>query len=125
MYLFNRLCHFKKKYLIIGINENLYIFSLKDGKQLKKYTLLEKGEKNTNLFIIKYYDIYKWNCADDNEFITNMSGNITLFRLYEKEKEIIDLKIINYSYLENNKKLIKMNEDNQFFIQCDDGLLIY
>ena len=84
-----------------------------------------KGEKNTNLFTISNYDIYKWNCPDDNEFITDMNGNITLFKLYEKEKEILDLKIINYSYLKRYNKLIKMNEDNQFCVQNEDHLLIY
>ena len=115
----------KKNYILIGINENLYIFSIKSGNQLKKYTLLEKGEKNNNLFEIKFYNIYKWNCPDDNEFIMNVGGNITLFKLNEKENEMIDLTIINYSYIESNGKLIKMNENNQFCIQCDDYLLIY
>ena len=115
----------KENYILIGINENLYIFSIKSGNQLKKYTLLEKGEKNNNLFKIKFYNIYKWNCPDDNEFIMNVEGNITLFKLNEKENEVIDLTIINYSYIESNGKLIKMNENNQFCIQCDDYLLIY
>jgi hypothetical protein len=117
----------KKKYFIIGVEDILYIFSIKNGKQLKKYTFLENGEKNTNLYTIKYYKIYKWNCSDDDEFITNMGGNITLFKLEEKEKEneIINLKIINYSYIEDGKCLIKMNENNQFFIQYDYYILIY
>ena len=115
----------KKKYFLIGVEENLYIFNIKNGKQLKKYTILENGEKNTNLYKIKDYNIYKWNCSDDDEFIANMKGNITLFKLEEKENEKIDLKVINYSYIEGENKLVKMNENNQFFIQYNDYILIY
>ena len=51
------------------------------------------------------------------KFIANMKGNITLFKLEEKENEKIDLKVINYSYIEGENKLVKMNENNQFLIQ--------
>ena len=64
-------------------------------------------------------------CSNKGIVIGNVGGNITLFKLNEKENEMIDLTIINYSYIENRGKLIKMNEDNQFCIQCDDYLLIY
>ena len=83
---------------------------------MKKYTILEKGENNTNLYKIIKYDIYKWNCSDDDEFIINAEGNITLFRLLEKENEMVDLEIIGYSYIDNSNPLIKMNENNKFLI---------
>ena len=115
----------KKKYFIIFIEENLYIFSIENGKILKKYKILENGEKNTNLYKIKNCDIFKWNCSDDDEFIIHLNGNITLFKIEEEKNEIKNLKIVGYSYFKDIKDLKRMKKDNQFYVQSDDYTLIY
>lgn len=117
----------KSKYFLVGLNNSdcIHIFSLNNGRLLKRYDILENIEKNTNLYKINNFRIYKWNCSDDDEFIINAEGNITLFRLLEKENEMVDLEIIGYSYIDNSNPLIKMNENNKFYIQYNDYILIY
>ena len=117
----------KKKFFVIYIKENLCVFSISDGKILKKYKFLENGEKNANLYKINYIGIYKWNCSDDDEFIINLGGNITLFKIEEEKNEIIILKIIAYSYFKDIQgyALKKMKEDNKFLVEYMDYALIY
>ena len=104
---------------------NLFFFSVRNGTLLKKYLFLENGENNTNLFKINKFEIYKWNCSSDDEFIINFDGNITWFKLEEEKDEIINLKIISYSYFKDVKNLKKLKDDNQFYVQFDDHILIY
>ena len=118
----------KKKYFMILVEDkdiNLFFFSVRNGTLLKKYLFLENGENNTNLFKINKFEIYKWNCSSDDEFIINFDGNIILFKLEEEKDEIINLKIISYSYFKDVKNLKKLKDDNQFYVQFDDHILIY
>ena len=76
--------------------------------------------------MIKNYDIHKWNCSDDDEFILNIEGNITLFKLYEEEKEKIGIKIITFSFFKRAKNLRKIDEKNNiFYRQFDKYILIF
>ena len=58
------------------------------------------------LFIIM--NIQKWNNTEDNEFVLFIDKNVILFELNEDEIDIINIKILNYSYFPNFI-------DNQFF----------
>ena len=102
----------KNKYLIIGIDNNILIFDIFSGMQLKRYRLFINGENNLYIYnaIIK-----KWNNKEDNEFLLTIKGNIILFELTNDN----NLKIISQSYIENINYLKKLNEKNNSFY--DDG----
>ena len=102
----------KNKYFIIEIDNNILIYDIFSGNELKRYRLLISGENN--LYICNA-NIKKWNNNEDNEFLLNIKGNIILFALNFGA----DLKIINQSYYENIKCLKKLNEKNNSFY--DDG----
>ena len=116
----------KNKYFLIIIEGILHIYNINDMEELKRFKFLEVKEDKTNLVVIKNYDIYKWNCSDDNEFILNIEGNITLFKLYEEEKEKIGIKIITFSFFKRAKNLRKIDEkNNRFYRQFDKYILIF
>ena len=102
----------KNKYFIIGIDNNILIFDIFSGMQLKRYRLFINGEDN--LYICNAI-IKKWNNKEDNEFLLTIKGNIVLFELTSDN----DLKIISQSYNENINYLKKLNENNNSFY--DDG----
>ena len=101
----------KKKYLIVGIDNNILIIDILSGKPLKRYELFINGEDNS---YICSANIIKWK-YEDNEFLINKGGNFVLFELTNDN----DLKIINQSFFENIKSIKKLNEKNNIFY--DDG----
>ena len=98
----------KNKYFIIGIDNNILIFDIFSGMQLKRYRLFINGEDN--LYICNAI-IKKWNNKEDNEFLLTIKGNIVLLELTSDN----DLKIISQSYNENINYLKKLNENNNSF----------
>ena len=102
----------KNKFFIIGIDNNILIFDILSGKQLKKYELLINGGDNA---YICNANIIKWNNNEDNEFLIIIKGNIVLFELTND----IDLKIMSQSFFENINYFKKLNEKNNGFY--DDG----
>ena len=99
----------KNKYFITGIDNNILIFDISTGKQLKRYEVSAEGEDN----LYKCgCNIKKWNNNNDNEFILNIKGNIILFELTND----IELKIINKAYFKDITSLKQLNEkDNHFY----------
>ena len=53
----------KNKYFIFIIDNNIFVFDLKEGKELKRYVILIDGnfDGKDSLFITDYLDIRKWN----------------------------------------------------------------
>ena len=102
----------KNKYFIIGIDNNILIFDILSGKQLKRYELLINGGDNA---YICNANIIKWNNNEDNEFLINIKGNIVLFELTNDN----NLKIISQLFFENINYFKKLNEKNNGFY--DDG----
>jgi len=102
----------KNKFLIIGIDNNILIFDILSGKQLKRYILLLEGENN---WFISTANIKKWNNNNDNEFLINCFGNIILFELTNNN----ELKIISQSYFKDIISLKRLDEKNNKFY--DDG----
>jgi hypothetical protein len=90
----------KNKYLLVGIDNNILLFDIFAGKQLKRYKILTEG--NNNLFSEDAV-IEKWNDNNDDEFFMKIKENIFLFRLTGEN----DLKIIANSYFNDNKKIKK------------------
>ena len=111
----------KQKYFIIMIDYNLLVFDLSTGKQIIRYKIVKKGEKN--LYYDRIIEICKWNNVNDNEFFINIKGNITLFELDDNRG--INLKIIAYSYFPNLKNLIKMEDQNRFYSKEKNHIIIY
>ena len=118
---FSNLIIIKQKYFIIMIDYNLLVFDLSTGKQMVRYKIVKKGEKN--LYYDDIIEIGKWNNINDNEFFMNIQGDITLFELDDTNG--ITLKIIAYSYFPNIKNLIKIENQNNFYSKKDDHILIY
>ena len=115
----------KKKYFIIMVDFNILIFDALKGKKLKEYEILKETENN--LYKSKNIKIQKWNNINDNEFIMTEGENIFLFELNENENSLkdIELKIIAYSYFPEGNELIKLDEENRFYINKNDHILIY
>ena len=97
----------KNKYCIMIIANNIFVFDLKEGKELKRYELLIDGKFNGNdsLFMLDHLDIKKWNNVEDNEFILIIGKNVILFELTEDENNTLKLKILNNSYFPNIMKI--------------------
>ena len=97
------------KFFITGIDNNILIFDIFTGKQLKRYEVLAEGDDN--LFVCGC-NIKKWNNNKDNEFIININGNIILFELTNES----ELKIISKAYFKDITSLKYLNEkNNQFY----------
>ena len=110
----------KNKYFIMIIGSNIFIFDLKEGKELKRYELLIDGifNENDSLFMFDNLDIKKWNNAEDNEFFLIIGKNIILFELTEDENDILKLNILNHSYFPNfvaTKSLQNLSQKNNKF----------
>ena len=109
----------KKKYFLIMIDHILLIFDLSTGKQLIRYLIFDKEKTNSDYDKL-FYEIGKWN---ENEFFIYIDGNITLFHLDDSHE--INLKIIAYSFFPNLSNLIKMDDENRFYSQEKDQILIF
>ena len=93
----------KNKYFIISIDNNILIFDISSGKQLKRYEILVYGEDN--LYVCKA-NINEWNNNKDNEFILNLGGNIIMFELMKE----YELKITSQMYFKDINYLKQLNE---------------
>ena len=93
----------KNKYFIISIDNNILIFDISSGKQLKRYEILVYGEDN--LYVCKA-NINEWNNNKDNEFILNLGGNIIMFELMNE----YELKITSQMYFKDINYLKQLNE---------------
>ena len=99
----------KNKYFIVAFDNNILIFDISSGKQLKRYEILLYGKNN---LYTNSTDIIKWNNNKDNEFILNYNGNIILLELINE----YELKIINQKFFKNINNLKILNkESNQFY----------
>jgi len=116
------------------INNNIFIINLIDGKLLKRYEVLIDAiiDGKDSLFIYNFMNIQKWNNAEDNEFVIFIDKNVILFELNEDEIDIINLKILNYSYFPNfvdNQIFKKLSEkQNKFYsynIESSNIISIY
>ena len=115
----------KNKYFTILVDNELLLFNLLNDTFIERFTFLKDGVKN--LYINKYFDIRKWNKANDNEFLLIDDGNITLIELNENnlnKESIINLKIIGHYSFQDNSSLL-CNEDNRFYVQKKDNILLY
>ena len=101
----------KNKYLLVGIDNNILLFDILSGKQIKIYSILTEGIDN---LYKQDANISKWNCSNDNEFLINIDGNIFILRLTDEN----DVKIIANSYFNHIKYLKKLEEDLNKFIKC-------
>ena len=114
----------KNKYFIMMGENQLLIFSLKNGEFIKYYNLLIAGQEK--LYRVKYIDIKKWNNEEDNEFILEVENNIVLFELNEIGLGEINLKVLNYSYFPNITNMEKINDkENSFYSINKNSLLKY
>ena len=111
----------KKKYFLIMADYQILIFDILNGEKVKEYIILEEEK---NLYKYSDYEIKKWNNINDNEFILIKKGNIFLFELNENSQNNIELTIIAYSYFPQVNFITKMNEENSFFIDKEDYILI-
>ena len=109
----------KNKYFIIMIDNNVLLFDLINGNQLKRYEIVI--EYKDNLYIYDYIDIEKWNNTEDNEFILSIYRNIFLFDIEEDENNKLNLKIVGQSSLGNNiyKKFKKLFLTKNKFYSLD------
>ena len=96
------------------IDNNINIFDLFNGKQLKRYEILIDGENN--IYKARMH-IKKWNNNEDNEFLLFKNGNIVLFELKEEQNKEIKLKIISQSYFPDIKNIEKLSEENNKFYE--------
>ena len=117
----------KNKYFIMLIGNYIFVYDLKEGKELKRYELLIDGifAEMDSLFIPGRLDIKKWNNAEDNEFILIIGKNIILFELTEDENNLIKLRILNYSYFPNIMKTNSLrnlyDKNNKFCCLGEDS----
>ena len=108
----------KKKYLLIQSCCTFYILNLANLEHLAKYKIQVYGEKKILSF--DNMSIEKWKCTDDNEFLLKLRGNITLFKLEEKNENKIQLNVIAFSYFPKLGDLYRINEENRFLVSSDD-----
>jgi hypothetical protein len=114
----------KNNYFIIMINNSIFIIDSTKGNILKRYILLIDGISNEKIrYLFKdNANIQKWNNSEDNEFILLLNGNAILFELNEDEKEIVKLKILNYTYfpeIKNINNIKKINDGNNQFCSIE------
>ena len=105
----------KNQYFIVLIDNNILLFDISSGIQLKRYVINLYGDYIYNYVL----NIMKWNNNKDNEFILTLNGNIILFELMDEFK----LKIISQIYSKNVKYLKKLNENSNKFY--DDSEISY
>ena len=101
--------------MILRFNKNIFIFDINNEKLLKIFEI-----KN-----IKNFDLKKWQCPQDNEFIIFSKGIILLFELNndnEDNEDNFKLNILSQLYLpkfENFVSIKKINDNKNLF--CFDG----
>ena len=105
------------------VDFNILIFDILKGEKIKEYEILE--EEENNLYKRNNIKIKKWNNINDDEFLMIEKGNIFLFELNGNSNKDIELKIIAYSYFPEINELMKINEENRFYINKNDHILIY
>ena len=97
--------------MILGFNKNIFIFDINNEKLLKIFEI-----KN-----IKNFDLKKWQCPQDNEFIIFSKGIILLFELNndnEDNEDNFKLNILSQLYLpkfENFVSIKKINDNKNLF----------
>ena len=101
----------KNKYFIFMADNNLLILSLLTFEIIKNYSLIFYYDDD--FLIYQNFQIEKWDEINDNEFILNVNGNITLFDLKEDNLEI-GLNILAYYYFPGMSYIQKMNDNNNY-----------
>ena len=129
----------KKKYYIMILGNNFFVYDLQKGKELKRYEILIDGifNEKDSLFIPERLDIKKWNNDEDNEFILILGKNVILFELVEGQNDSIKLNILNNSYFPNimkrrrlqnlsdkNNKFCYLGEESHSFFEEESNCII-
>ena len=83
----------KNNYFIILVENNILIFNMETGKEIKRFKIKADGRSYLRA------DIKKWDCPENDEFILIVYNNVILIRLLNEENSSkISLNIINYGY---------------------------
>ena len=131
----------KNKYLIVGFDNNIFIFDIFSGNILKKYEILIKD------YSFKFHsfklDIKKWNNKNDNKFliclnideskkkIKNCYGfyyytdNLSYYCIVLSElTDNVLLKVIDQSYFTNINNIKNLSEKENKFYEYDNNYCI-
>ena len=101
----------KNKYFIFMVDNNLLVLSLLTFEIIKNYSLVFYYDDD--FLIYKDFQIEKWDEINDNEFILNINGNITLFELEENNLDIC-LNILAYYYFPIICGVKKIDDNNSY-----------
>ena len=112
----------KNKYFIFMLDNNLLVLSLLTFEIIKNYSLIFYYDDD--FLIYKDFQIEKWDEINDNEFILNVNGNITLFELIEDNLEI-GLKILAYYYFPKIGYIQKVDDNNNYCRILNDKIEFY
>ena len=112
----------KNKYFIFMADNNLLVLSLLTFEIIKNYSLI--FDYDDDFLIYKDFQVEKWDEINDNEFILNVKGNITLFELIEDNLEI-GLNILAYYYFPRIIDIQKVDDNNKYCQKYDDKILFY
>ena len=112
----------KNKYFIFMLDNNLLVLSLLTFEIIKNYSLVFYYDDD--FLIYTDFQIEKWDEINDNEFILNVNGNITLFELIEDNLEI-GLKILAYYYFPNIDYIQKVDDNNNYCRIFDKKIEFY
>ena len=83
----------KNNYFIILVENNILIFNMETGKEIKRFKIKADGRSYLRA------DIKKWDCPENDEFILIIYNNVILIRLLNEENSSkISLNILNYGY---------------------------
>jgi len=123
----------KNNYFIILVKNDILIFNIETGKEIKRFGIKADGCR----YLLT--DIKKWDCPENDEFILIVYNNVILIRLNEENSSKINLNILNYGYFPELclketkerttfKKLKKINgQKNKFYSYADNcnDIIIY
>ena len=112
----------KNKYFIFMGDNNLLVLSLLTFEIIKNYSLIFYYDDD--FLIYTYFQIEKWDEINDNEFIINVNGNITLFELIEDNLEI-GLNILAYYYFPRITDIQKVDDNNRYCQIYNKKILFY
>jgi hypothetical protein len=112
----------KNKYFIFMLDNNLLVLSLLTFEIIKNYSLVFYYDDD--FLIYTDFQIEKWDEINDNEFILNVNGNITLFELIEDNLEI-GLKILAYYYFPKIGYIQKVDDNNNYCRIFDEKIEFY
>ena len=112
----------KNKYFIFMLDNNLLVLSLLTFEIIKNYSLVFYYDDD--FLIYTDFQIEKWDEINDNEFILNVNGNITLFELIEDNLET-GLKILAYYYFPNIDYIQKVDDNNNYCRILNDKIEFY